>query len=621
MPRLSLWKSEKSHDYKFLDKTISEMFTVGATDLYIHKYLGTNNDSTSEDLTQPVYDQLDPKNIQDLLFLENRDKKYDQNIYRLRGHYNVQNLDFDLSQFGLFLTNDIIFVTVHYNDMIDIIGRKLMVGDVFELPHLTDYHPLNDTIPIGLRRYYQITDANYASEGFSSTWYPHLWRIKCEPLVNSQEFKDILKKPTNTDTYIGEWNSTTQYQEGYTVKFNGEIYVAKDVPPIGTDPSNSDYWEISDDTIDSIISTYKKNLEINQAVIDEAARLVPKIGYDRKQLYVVPTYTNGEPAPPINVIMPHDQSYITGIVELQTSSNYNINSYGIRIKSSKQDVENTINLKVGSTVVFSDAIMAPERTSTGSGPVAGDPVLTFNNLGLLVTPYGTVDNTYITSDQYRSLILTALNTNKNTDVINVLSIPESLSAGLLISITLKSVNGTITEAVPTNTRIVSINMATKQITVDKLTASAIPEGTAITVGGDFSGTIYNNLTYLSDSDPRFRFIKRQTPQQFGYIAGYNSGDGEAPNGEQMEAGIVFPAQANTGDYFLRIDFVPQKLFRFNGKIWVEISRNVRTSPSLDEFDQSMISSFINNNNTVTTTSGQTIASKQSLSKALRIKAD
>ena len=193
MPRISLYRPEKTNDYKFLDRTIKEQFVVGGTDLYIHKYLGVPNTGPSNDATLPQYDQLNPSNIQDLLFLENRDRKYDTSIYRIRGHYNVQNLDFDLSQFGLFLNNDIIFITVHYNEMIDLIGRKLMVGDVFELPHLTDYHPLNESIPIGLRRYYQITDANFASEGFSQTWYPHLWRIKCEPLVDSQEFANILK--------------------------------------------------------------------------------------------------------------------------------------------------------------------------------------------------------------------------------------------------------------------------------------------------------------------------------------------------------------------------------------------------------------------------------------------
>ena len=137
MPRLSLYRSDKSNDYRFLDRSIKEMFTVGATDMYVHKYLGITDQGASADLTQPQQTTPDPTKIQDLLFLENRDRKYDTSIYRLRGHYNVQNLDFDLSQFGLFLTNDIIFITVHYNDMIDVIGRKLMVGDVFELPHLT----------------------------------------------------------------------------------------------------------------------------------------------------------------------------------------------------------------------------------------------------------------------------------------------------------------------------------------------------------------------------------------------------------------------------------------------------------------------------------------------------
>ena len=106
------------------------MFTVGSTDLYVHKYLGPTNQGASTDYTQPEYNSLNPNNIQDLLFLENRDRSYDPDIYRLRGHYNVQNLDFDLSQFGLFLNNDIVFITIHYNDMIDLLGRKLIVGDV-----------------------------------------------------------------------------------------------------------------------------------------------------------------------------------------------------------------------------------------------------------------------------------------------------------------------------------------------------------------------------------------------------------------------------------------------------------------------------------------------------------
>ena len=78
MPRLSLYRPTKSNDYRFFDRTISEMFTVGSTDLYIHKYLGPTDQGASIDYTQPQYDALDPTNIQDLLFLENRAIKESQ---------------------------------------------------------------------------------------------------------------------------------------------------------------------------------------------------------------------------------------------------------------------------------------------------------------------------------------------------------------------------------------------------------------------------------------------------------------------------------------------------------------------------------------------------------------
>jgi len=189
------------------------------------------------------------------LFLENRDRSYDPNIYRLRGHYNVQNLDFDLSQFGLFLNNDIIFITVHYNDMIDIIGRKLMVGDVLELPHLLDYNPLKEDIPTALKRFYQITDSNYASEGFSQTWFPHLWRIKCEPLVDSQEFSQILQAPINKDTYLGIWDTAKTYPPGYVITFGDKNYTSLLEVPAGTMPPNATYWQLSDaDNLKDILS-------------------------------------------------------------------------------------------------------------------------------------------------------------------------------------------------------------------------------------------------------------------------------------------------------------------------------------------------------------------------------
>ena len=89
MPRISLYKPERGKDYQFIDDRIFEMFTVGGTDVNVHMLLGSPNPS-DEDATATLtqYDTLDVTNIQDLLFLENRDRRYEEDIYTIRGIYN-----------------------------------------------------------------------------------------------------------------------------------------------------------------------------------------------------------------------------------------------------------------------------------------------------------------------------------------------------------------------------------------------------------------------------------------------------------------------------------------------------------------------------------------------------
>ena len=566
MPRLSLYHPTKSNDYRFFDRTISEMFTVGATDLYIHKYLGPTNQGPSIDYTQPEYDSLDPTNIQDLLFLENRDRTYDPNIYRLRGHYNVQNLDFDLSQFGLFLNNDIIFITVHYNDMIDLVGRKLMVGDVLELPHLLDYNPLKETIPVALKRFYQITDSNFASEGFSPTWYPHLWRIKCEPLVDSEEFSQILAEPIDQDNYLGLWDSNKVYPAGYTITFGDKNYLSKQEVPIGIVPPNTVYWELDpNQNLKDILATYNKNLQINNAILDEASRLVPKAGYDRNNLYIVPTYgeyeTNTElsgkynqPAPPINILANNNGApeVATGVVSIVRSPMYKNASPVLRIsKATVQSIwDMTVDtlvdpLQVARQINLEISSIAPTLIGNGSGPVENEIVLTALPTGPITGPYGTSDNTYAFADQN----------------------PE------------------------------------------------LPNFTGTEPYGP------NTMDYRADADPRFQYIARSSPRSFGYTTGYLDGTGEAPNGFPTGAGISFPQNPQVGAYFLRTDYLPQILYRWDGRLWVRISKNVRTQTGFTEQDLSQQSSFINNSNVTVTTSGTEIPQKQALSTILTIAPD
>ena len=85
MPRLSFWNKKKQNDFKFFDRTIGEMFRIGGTAFLVHKYIGPTEQGESDDLTQPtIIDPLETT-IQDLLWLENRDRKYDPDVYELRG--------------------------------------------------------------------------------------------------------------------------------------------------------------------------------------------------------------------------------------------------------------------------------------------------------------------------------------------------------------------------------------------------------------------------------------------------------------------------------------------------------------------------------------------------------
>jgi len=224
-----------------MDGRIREMFTVGGTGVHLHKYIGTKDQGDKGDATQPQYLNQSEQNIQDLLWVENRDRKYDDSVYELRGHYTRGDSDFDLTQFGIFLSSGTIIMTFHLNDMVKTMGRRIVSGDVIELPHLKDFHSLDEDVPAALKRYYVAGDASFASEGFSPSWWPHLWRVKFEPLVDAQEYKDIIDKIT-----ISEDSSTT---------------------------------------IAQVLSTYDKTIAINDAVIAQAEAEVPKSGYDVEHLF------------------------------------------------------------------------------------------------------------------------------------------------------------------------------------------------------------------------------------------------------------------------------------------------------------------------------------------------
>lgn len=325
MGRISLWKEgQHSADYKFFDNRIREMFTAGGVGIWVHKLIGLEaNSGKTGDATQPNYLNDSEKNIQDLLFLENRDRKYETDIYKLRGHYTLQDNDFNLSQFGMFFNMDTIFITFHINDMIERVGRKLIPGDVLEMPNMKDYWPLGDEIPTSLKKFYVINEVLKAAEGYSQTWWPHLYRVRVVPMVDSQEYKDILNQSAVDD---------------------------------GSSAS----------TLRDIMSPYLKNLQINEALTNQAESDVPLSGFNTDKFFILPVDANGKSL----------QNYI--------SSNGNVNSGSVTANTQALTAD-TIFASSNNTVPNTDA--TPTDPTAIVTPTPNPTVETLSaTVGNVVTP-------------------------------------------------------------------------------------------------------------------------------------------------------------------------------------------------------------------------------------------
>lgn len=246
MPRISLWNNgRKSADYKFIDRNIGEYFRASGTDLYLYLYKGAYKEDGTEG---------DIRSIQDVVFQENRDRIYEKEIKIMSGIYNVQDNDFDLRQFGFFMGGDTLFMEVHLNDMLNICGRKIMSGDVIELPHQRDDALLDESDAIN--RFYVVEESSKASSGYSSTWYPHIWRVKMSPMTGAQEYADILDR------------------------------VNKD--PFGLETGR---------TLGDVLTTLNAEIGLNDEIVNEAIRDVKARNFETQQFYFVPGEETGDQLP------------------------------------------------------------------------------------------------------------------------------------------------------------------------------------------------------------------------------------------------------------------------------------------------------------------------------------
>jgi len=85
----------------------------------------------------------------------------------------------------------------------------------------------------------------------------------------------------------------------------------------------------------------------------------------------------------------------------------------------------------------------------------------------------------------------------------------------------------------------------------------------------------------------------QRPLRSGYT-GYLVGDGVPPNGADFGHGIQFPGNALKGDYFLRTDMLPNRLFRYDSTRWIKVEDAIRHTMTNTDDRATLKTGFVNN---------------------------
>jgi hypothetical protein len=175
-------------------------------------------------------------NIQDFFLLENRDRSYSRTSVMLKCQYDLLDVQTELAKFGINLPQTYIF-TCSFAMMIQILGRPILVGDVLELPGEAQFDP--SLRPV--RKWLEVTDTAWATEGYAHNWKPTLFKFYGQPIMPSIEYRDLMPLPgvaTVTATDDDFLTRVMQNDQAQRSAANIAQTMSDLVPQTGSDPAN-----------------------------------------------------------------------------------------------------------------------------------------------------------------------------------------------------------------------------------------------------------------------------------------------------------------------------------------------------------------------------------------------
>jgi len=193
------------------------------------------------------YMATDEYNIQDKVFLENRDRSYADEETPIKAFYEIVDAMTELSRVGIDMPLTL-YITASFSACVAALGRPIVIGDIVEIPSQAQYSAEMKR----LLKWMEVTDVTWASEGFTPGWQPTLLRIVAQPAFVSQETQDIFgdlaaSLPDAMGLVVGEDGKNEIYQDYFDVSKTIEAEARDNRPENGAEGSNTiRAWEESE---------------------------------------------------------------------------------------------------------------------------------------------------------------------------------------------------------------------------------------------------------------------------------------------------------------------------------------------------------------------------------------
>lgn len=140
------------------------------------------------------FQETDITNIQDKIFLDNRNRDYMQTPITIKGYYQLLTAATELLKYGIEAPGNTYAFSINFNTTIALLGRPFVIGDIIELPSESQYSP-----DLTLRKIYlEVNDVAWDTNTYTPGWIPTNLQITAIPALASEETQDIFGDLANT---------------------------------------------------------------------------------------------------------------------------------------------------------------------------------------------------------------------------------------------------------------------------------------------------------------------------------------------------------------------------------------------------------------------------------------